>query len=148
MLENVPRVKRIQPKTVVNWQKRDELMCGQVVTVAQQIKNAPGKPKRVTFFAMNREIRARMNLYIDPGKTPLTRLALQDVIETREQFTLRRIHYVAKCFAADSTAPSRSDFLRAAGINPQRKMTESIMGAIHGALAGISCAAENRVHLL
>ena len=66
---------------------------------------------------------------------PLTRLVLQGIVETAEQFCLRRIQYVAQRFIADHTAPSRSDFLRAAGINPQRKNSESIMAATDAALA-------------
>ncbi len=135
MVQNVPRFKRVQPKTVVNWQERDELMCGQVVTVALQIKNAPGKPRRVSFARINCEMRARLPLDIDLEKMPLTRLVLQGIVETAEQFCLRRIQYVAQRFIADHTAPSRSDFLRAAGINPQRKNSESIMAATDAALA-------------
>lgn len=135
MVQNVPRFKRVQPKTVVNWQERDELMCGHVATVALQIKNAPGKPRRVTFARINCEMRARLPLNLNPSKMPLTRLVLQGVIETPEQFCLRRIHYVAQRFVADHTTPSRSDFLRAAGINPQRKSSESLLAATDAALA-------------
>ena len=74
---------------------------------------------------------------------PLTHLALEGAIETPEQFGLRRIHYAAKSFVAESATPSRSDFLRAAGINPQRKIPGMIMDATDGALAEISYAAEN-----
>lgn len=135
MVQNVPRLKRVQPKTVVNWQERDEQMCGQVVTIALRIKNASEKPRRVTFATINCEMRARLPLNLNPSKMPLTRLVLQGVIETPEQFCLRRIHYVAQRFVADHTTPSRSDFLRAAGINPQRKSSESILAATDAALA-------------
>ena len=135
MVQNVPRLERTQPKTVVNWQERDELLCGQVATVAQRIKNASGKPRRVAFATINHEMRVRLQVYFNPKTMPLTRLVLQGIVETAEQFCLRRIQYVAQRFIADHTAPSRSDFLRAAGINPQRKNSESIMAAIDAALA-------------
>lgn len=144
MLNNAPRhVCRSRPKMAVDWHERDELVSGQVVTVALQIKNAPGKPQRVSFATINREIRAQLQLYIDTEEMPLTRLALQGVVETPEQFGLRRIHYVTKRLVAENAAPSRSDFLRAAGINPQRQISGMIMDAIDGALAHICCAVEN-----
>jgi len=144
MLKNAPRtVNWARPKTVVDWHARDEVVSGQVVTVALQIKNALGKPQRVSFATINREIRARLQLYINPKTMPLTRLALQGVVENPEQFCLRRIHYVAKSFVAENMIPSRSEFLRAAGINPERKVSGLIMDATEGALAQISCAVEN-----
>jgi hypothetical protein len=144
LLKNVPRdLCRARPKTAVDWHARDELVCGQVVTVALLIKNAPGKPQRISFATINREIRARLRLYIDTKQMPLTRLALKGVVETSEQFGLRRIHYVAKSFVVENGTPSRSDFLRAAGINSQRKISRIMMDAMDCALAGIRCAAEN-----
>jgi len=144
MLKNVPRtVNWTRPKTVVDWHARDELVCGQVITAGLQIKNACGKPQRVSFAKMNREVRVRLQFYIDLKNMPLTRLALQGIVETPEQFGLRRIHYVAKIFIAENATPSRSDFLRAAGINPQRRISRMIMDATDGALAQISCAVEH-----
>ena len=144
MLRNMPRdLCRARPKTAVDWHARDELVCGQVVTVTLQIKSAPGKPQRISFATINREIRARLRLYIDTKQMPLTRLALKGVVETPEQFSLRRTHYVAKSFVAENATPPRSDLLRAAGINPQRKISGIIMDATDGVLAEISCSAEN-----
>jgi hypothetical protein len=130
-------------RTTVDWDARDELVCGQVVTVALQIKNAPGKPHRVSFATINREIRARLQFYINTKQMPLTRVALKGVLETSEQFALRRIHYVAKSFVAENAPPSRSDLLRAAGINAQRKISGIVMDATDGALPEISCSVEN-----
>ena len=133
-----------RPKTAVDWYARDELVCGQVVTVALQIKNAPGKPQRISFATINREIRARLRVYIDTKQMPLTRLALQGVVETPEQFGLRRIQYVAKSFVAENAIPSRSDFLRAAGINPQRQISGMITDEIQ---SPHSCLLRFPVHI-
>jgi len=144
MLKNVPRdVNRARPKTIVDWPARDEVVSAQVITLATQIKNAPGKPQRASKTAIEREVRCRLKLQFDLIKMPLTRLALHDVVETLDQFGLRRIHYVAKRFVAEGVTPTRADFLRAAGINTQRVVSGIITDAIDGALAQIRTNIEN-----
>ena len=138
MLKNVPRdVNRARPETIVDWRARDEAISAQVITLAINIKNAPGKPQRASKTAIEREVRCRLKLQFDLIKMPLTRLALHDVVETSEQFSLRRIHYVAQRFVAEGVTPTRADFLRAAGFNTQRVVSGLIMDAIAGALAQI-----------
>lgn len=73
-----------------DWNKRDEILGARVLMAAAKIKTESGKPHRVTIVAIGRELREKKNLRVNLAKLPLTRLAIQGVIENNEQFALRR----------------------------------------------------------
>lgn len=129
MANRPPRRQKQKPKnqippSLLSTQKKtvhedlntwDMQMADAVRTCAQAIMNASGYPKRVT---------KRKILITVPGlrrferyRSPLTALALQEVIETPETFALRRIQWFMQKCQRERRYPKRKEFIRSVNID-------------------------------
>jgi hypothetical protein len=90
---------------------RDVLTAQSIKLIAQQVKNAPGEPRRVTQAQLRRAIPSLGWLLSNPQRYPLTVQAFQEARETWEAFALRRIEWALEKCQAEALRPTRNQFL-------------------------------------
>jgi hypothetical protein len=110
--ENMPSpFKRTKSaREIVDWKNRDIALENEVREAAARLKRADGKPVQVTVTAIAREL-DRNELLMKRrhlAKLHLTRRALNEVVENRPQFALRRLRWAADCFRGEGSAPAKS----------------------------------------
>jgi hypothetical protein len=101
---------------VVNWQARDLAPAGKVMGAANTLKHLPGRAYRISQNGIARELAATSLFNNQLEKLPLTRLALQSVIENREQFALRRVRRAVEHFLSIGELPNKSRLAAASGV--------------------------------
>jgi hypothetical protein len=116
--EHIPtRKKAIQRSTRVDWNMRDRQLAELVKSSAIRIKNAPGRPIRVTLTAIGRDISQTALLQQHLNKLPLTAEKLVEFVETYEEFAVRRIEWAAIQYEQEGTQPARWELIRRAGVD-------------------------------
>lgn len=96
---------------------KDVDMAKKVKTVAHQLLTVPGPPKKISLRAISIHLPQIVSLRnTKPSTIPLTIQALNEVVETREQFAIRRIWFVMQQYQQEDLFPSRSSFAARAGI--------------------------------
>jgi hypothetical protein len=93
----------------VDWESRDARVAEAIGPAALRIKTAAGRPTRVTAWAIILESGESANLLNEPiiKRLPRTAQALKEAVETRDQFTIRRIKWAAESFRTEGVSPSR-----------------------------------------
>lgn len=100
LLSNSPKGKPVLRKQVIDWTERDLEILKQVKLAADIIKkHVP--PLRLTVSRIGTEIGKRNLLEKRLDRLPITKSYLDTVIETIEEFQIRRIHYWAKQLKKD-----------------------------------------------
>jgi hypothetical protein len=89
---------RIQTKSNIDWRRRDAEHAAAVRVTVSSLKNAPGRPVRVTKTAIGRAIGAVTLLQQKLHKMPLTAQVLASVVETRKDYAVRRVWWAARCY--------------------------------------------------
>jgi hypothetical protein len=90
-----PRKRPPSAPSHVDWAKRDEALAGQIATIAAQIKNRPGRPRRVTVTAIGRALGKQSLFEAALAKLILTRSVIRGVLESGVDFAVRRVHMAA-----------------------------------------------------
>src|SRR2546423_11085222 len=91
--EHKPRHRRRNQSTSsVDWEKRDAEYAVAVKVAASRLKDAPGRPVKVTTTAIGRAVGAVTNLQQKPHKMPLTAQVLDSAVETRENRKSTRLN--------------------------------------------------------
>jgi hypothetical protein len=104
--ENKPRPKRHNLLTSsVNWKRRDAEYAAAVKAEASRIKEAPGRPVQVTRTAIGRVLGVVSLLRQKLHKMPLTAQILSSVVETREQYAVRRVWWAAGLYSQADVLP-------------------------------------------
>ena len=115
--EHIPtRKKAIQRSDRVDWNVRDRQIAELVKSSAVRIKDAPGRPVRITLAAIGRETRQMALLQQHLNKLPLSTEILAEFVETREEFAVRRIEWAACQYNLEDTQPERWELIRRAGV--------------------------------
>ncbi len=105
------------PSSKVDWEKRDIELAADVKASALRIKSSAEFPVRVTTAA----IIGRNTGKFLPSKTqldrlPLTAKVLAEMVETHEEFAVRKIQWAAKCFLEENICPTQYKLLHRARI--------------------------------
>ncbi len=109
-----PRYKRVGSGRKVDWESRDLDLSAAVRAVAEQLKNAPGFPRRVTLKGIGIKLDRTALLQKERDKLPQTAQVLDEFVETYEQFAIRRIQWAAESFRQEEICPSQLQLLRKA----------------------------------
>jgi hypothetical protein len=99
----------------VNWSARDKVLVGKVRTAASTLYAAPGKPRRVTKFAVYKLV-ADTALLTRLKKLPLTAMVLGEVTETAEAAAVRRIWWALGLYQEEGSKPTRRALQARAGV--------------------------------
>jgi len=133
---HMPRAqKQGGPRRVVNWHARDVELASAVKVAAKLLKEAPGKPVRITRCLIGKEIDRRSLLEKYSHKLPRTWKVLEKVVETQLQFAQRRIQWAAYSFHEESVRPSRSALLQRAALDFNIWQEPSVKAATEAALS-------------
>ncbi len=114
----------------VDWAGRDEELAGQIATVAAHIKHGPGKPKRVTVTAIGRALGKQSLFEAALAKLPLTRSVIKSVLESGEDFAVRRVHSAAQKLRLPGAAFPRWKLVRAAGLHYRMERQPQVKAAL------------------
>jgi hypothetical protein len=99
---------RSQSKPRVNWPKRDAELAELVRLTAANLRNGPGRPVWISRRRIGAVLNSNEILTVEHRSLlPLTVKALEDEVETLEQWQIRRIAWHANRFLAEGTIPSR-----------------------------------------
>lgn len=126
--------KRVGSARPVEWGQRDVEIAAQVKIIGQQLKNAEGRPARVTRKAIIRLLPRPS--WVDSkslSKLPLTAQALTEVVETHFDFAVRRVWWIASCLAQENVAPSRPALLYRTGISSNILAFPEVRAAVNAA---------------
>lgn len=106
-----PPYRRADTPRRVDWQARDSQLAEDVRLAADRIKAMEGRPTQITVNAIARNLDKKELLQKKKqlDKLPLTKKALDDVVETRIQFAIRRVGWAAGCFGEEKKAPAKSE---------------------------------------
>lgn len=119
LAEHKPKSKKLptprQTDFVVDWATRDAQWATEVLIEAQRIGSTPGCPIRITRAELGRNIGhlTKMNGNLD--KLPLTSIALAKVVETREEFAIRRVWWAVEYFRSLDLRPTHNQLVRRSG---------------------------------
>jgi hypothetical protein len=129
-----PRSERhIQSTSSINWRRRDAEYVTAVRDAALQIKNAYGRPIRITKTAIGKTIGALTLLQQKLHKMPLTTRILENVVETRVEFAIRRIWWTVKLYREENLLPQTWQLILRANVYKLRnvaKIKEAIIVAL------------------
>jgi len=125
--QNTPR---LRPEfSCVDWDARDQQLAGDVARSARRLKARPGRPTRITLNMIIKETGCTRSLWDRLCRLPLTARVLEEVLETLEDVYLRRVKWAMDCYLREGRCPSRSQFLRRAGVRQTDGMPK-VEGAI------------------
>lgn len=102
----------------VNWTSRDREIAGKVIVAAYAIHREPGRPVRVTVSAIGKKIGALALLQKKIAKMPLTKAIIDAVIETDDDFSIRRIRHAVRAIQNRGDAVVHWKVVREAGLRP------------------------------
>jgi hypothetical protein len=108
----------------VDWKRRDAEYAVAVKAAALRLKNAAGRPVRVTKTAIGRAVGANAMLRLKLHKMPLTAQVLASVVETREQYAVRRVWWAAYHYLRDKILPRRWQLILRANVYSLRYVPE------------------------
>jgi len=129
-----PRPRRRKPTTAsVDWKRRDAEYAVAVRAAASRLKDAPGRPARVTKTAIGRAIGAVTLLRQKLHNMPLTAQVLAGVIETREEYAIRRVWWAADHYSQEDVQPSEGQLILRANVYYLREV-QSIKHSVEAAI--------------
>ena len=113
-----------------------------VYATAHQLMTISDTPKRVTLKAIFKEVPQATAVRFRPKDFPRTVLALHEVIETREAFSLRKIKVTLQKYLEERIYPRPSQFLQRAHLGKDPSRPEIIQQALDEAMSVLSQFAE------
>jgi hypothetical protein len=131
------KIEHVAPPARCDWHERDRQLAVEVVEAAEQLKQA-GYRGQISIAAIGRHIGQLGVLQKHPDKLPLTAAALQQVVETREAWAVRRIEQVATQAAQDGETLPRWQLIKRAGVE-RLLQQEAIQQALDHALNILNC---------
>ncbi|MEW6540809.1 MAG: TnsD family transposase [Bacillota bacterium] len=102
----------------VDWQKRDTELAALVTRAAAEMKQQSGKPTRLTVSAIGKKTGKLALLQRHLSKLPKTRAVLDHLIETEEDFQIRRIRCAAAQLRDRGELVRPWKIVREAGLRP------------------------------
>jgi len=120
-------LRKLNPKKRVDWKQRDTWLCENVRAIVERIKSEAGKPIQVTFNAIAKAIGwGEGSIQRDKQKLPAAFALIETLVESHEDFAVRRIHYILEQSRQNRKQLTRSELIKLAGLNPPVK-TERVM---------------------
>jgi hypothetical protein len=128
--------KHVHTTSSIDWKRRDAEYAVAVRDAASRLINAPGRPIQVTKTAIGRAIGAVTLLQQKLDKMSLTAQVLAGVVETREQYAVRRVWWSADLYCQEYVLPREWQLLMRANVYSLKE-----------ALA-VKCAVEDAMNML
>ena len=140
--------KSVPAKSRAGWTARDEFLHRSIKSALEKLR-AYRKPfVRLTFSAFARELGAVALLQKHPNQFPLTMCKINAVLESREQFALRRLDAVVATCQATGKHPPRWQIAKLAGLRPDMCALGSVRHALDVAVKILEDLTLNTPHSL
>ncbi|MEP0791961.1 TnsD family transposase [Funiculus sociatus GB2-C1] len=107
------------PSSEVDWEKRDIELAAEVKAAVVHIRSNLASPIRVTVLQIGRDTGKYLPLKAQLDRLPLTAKVLAEMVETHEEFAVRKIEWAAKGFLEENICATQWQLLRRAKISPQ-----------------------------
>jgi hypothetical protein len=120
-----------------DWNRIDTDLAAEVEATAKRIRELPGRPIRVSMAAVIKEVGRKSWLEFRLVKLPLTNKALNDYLETVEEFLIRRVAWAEEYYFQKGICPARSYFEASAGTKNKSGRLLAVQSAIDAALGGL-----------
>ncbi len=95
---HLPKPRKNNGSPSVDWESRDVQLEKAVRQSAIRLKSATGCPAKITRRAIGRDINQLGLIQSYLNKLPLTAQALNEVVETREEYAVRCTQWAVECF--------------------------------------------------
>lgn len=128
------RVSKQNVRQQVDWSSRDKELAQAVRKAALDFKNAPGRPIWLTKTAITKKIGIRKLVSGNKAKLPLTIKVLDEVVETQEEYAMRRLKWATELFQQEGVCPPRWLLLLRASLKPKTVAQPQVQSAIECAL--------------
>jgi hypothetical protein len=116
MRTHTPR-HHIEKKAIdIDWGARDIELAVAVRRSAARLMNAPGRPVWISADAIGRDTGKRHRALSRDDRLPLTNQALIEVIESREDWAIRRIRWAVECYRQEGVCATERDVLARASV--------------------------------
>lgn len=102
----------------VNWVIRDEELAERVKVAAEEIRKLPGKPVCLTISSIGKRLGELALLQKHLTKLPITKAMLEAMVETVEDFQVRRVRYAAEKLRERGELLRIWKIVREAGLRP------------------------------
>ncbi len=115
------------PKPRIDWNKRDKKNAEKVAVIASQIRSSEDTLEQVTRAAILRHMSNGRTLKADltQGKLPLTRQVIDSLVESFEEFVIRRIWWMRDVYLREEhVIPKRWLFARQTGADDYQSSPE------------------------
>lgn len=126
------------PPGIVDWLKRDEGLAARVRDVAEEMRNASGRPVRVSKLAVARQL--GITALVFKGKIPRTSKTLEEIAESVEDYAVRRIMWAVDCFLQEKMHASRSKLMMRASLSRNLLALPSVHAALDAAFETLDAA--------
>jgi len=123
-----------KPARRIDWELRDYEIAAKVLQVAIERKRHPESLKRITTSLLGRLTGQTVNITKHIDRLPLTAVAIKGLVESTENFAIRRVNTVRDQYLAARRIPTRSDFMYKAGLGTKIKQHPNVQLAIENAL--------------
>jgi hypothetical protein len=102
----------------IDWAERDAELLVQAQSVAEEIREASGRPVRIQRTTVLRRLGAISLYFQNVNKLPRTAEFLATATESRSDFSKRKIWWAAEQFINDGTVPERWQLVRRSALRP------------------------------
>jgi hypothetical protein len=106
----------IKPPPRIDWKRRDAEFAAEARATAERLKQAPGRPIRVSKSLIAQEIGVLPIIYSKAHHLPLTKAVLDEVSESLDDWAARRIQWAAECFRQAGGRPTSGQVLKRATV--------------------------------
>lgn len=126
--------RKTNPIESVDWQTRDQDLAAYAPELAREICNQPGKPVRVTLNSIAKRLGwGEGSIQRDQDNLPTAYPVLLGLVESHEDFAIRRVWYTFNRHMAKCVPLTRSDLIKRAGLN-STVQTERVLSAVDEAI--------------
>lgn len=125
--------RHVKVTSSVDWQARDAQYAVAVKSSALRLRNAPGRPIRITRTAIGRDLGTVTLLRQKHHKMPMTTQVLDRVVETREEYASRRVWWAAGLYLNEKVVPQEWQLISRANVHKDRE-NKRVIDAIQSAM--------------
>lgn len=108
--------RRARSTSGVDWKKRDAEYAVAIRAAATRLKNSPDRPVQVTRAAIGKAVGAVILLRQKLHKMPITAQILAGVVETQEQYAVRRVWWAAGLYDREDVLPPQWQLIMRANV--------------------------------
>ena len=112
----LPRSTRRGKPERANWAERDRQLVIEVEQAATGLRARPGCPVQLSLATLGRATGKLVWLYNNLAVLPLTASALRSVVETHEEWGLRKVTWAVEQYRLERLCPTRTDLMKRAGV--------------------------------